>query len=336
MKRIVLVDGDIIAYRAGFAAEHTTYTLEYDGRTIEFPNKSSLNEYLKDIAENDPEAEYSWESNLSVEPLSHALSTVKHMLSNIQEAVKADGMLVFLSGSTNFRDSVATIKKYKANRDKTRKPIHHKDIVEYMRATHHAILSDGCEADDMLADVSAALTKLGYEPVICSLDKDLLQISGKYYDFVKNKRYQIDEVEAQRSLWRQVLSGDRTDNIPGIYGCGPSTAKAIIGGLESSIDMQVACVEKWTEYLKQENPKDKWWTAFDEVNHTITYTPYNEDKEITIAIGELLHELYMLLKVGEESENNAASEEASKQYLITRIPEQVRERAGIHLGKAWH
>lgn len=336
MKRIVLVDGDIIAYRAGFAAEHTTYTLEYDGRTIEFPNKSSLNEYLKDIAENDAEAEYSWESNLSVEPLNHVLSTVKRMLSNIQEAVKADGMLVFLSGPTNFRDSVATIKKYKANRDKTRKPIHHKDIVEYLRATHHAILSNGCEADDMLADVSAALTKLGYEPVVCSLDKDLLQIPGKYYDFVMNRRYQIDEVEARRSLWRQVLSGDSTDNIPGIYGCGPSTAKAIISELSSTLDMHVACVEKWAEYLSQENPKGKWWTTFDEVNRTITYKPYNEDTETTIYLEELLHELYTLLKVGEESENNASSEEASKQYLITRIPEQVRERAGIHLGKAWH
>ena len=107
----VLIDGDIIAYRCGFAAEKKHYKLTYKDagcdETRTFIGKTAMNDWLK---EHDPD-EYSWESELVVEPLHYCLSTVKHMINNIKSATKATSCIIYLSDKENFRDKVATIAK---------------------------------------------------------------------------------------------------------------------------------------------------------------------------------------------------------------------------------
>lgn len=68
---------------------------------------------------------------------------------------------------------------------------------------------------------------------IASTDKDLDQVSGEHYDFVKDVRYTVDPERGLRFFYFQLLTGDRTDNIIGIEGIGPVKAKAILERVQS-------------------------------------------------------------------------------------------------------
>ena len=79
------------------------------------------------------------------------------------------------------------------------------------------------------------LTSKGYEAVISSPDKDVLQqIPGKHYNYQKAEFVETTEKDAEKFLWKQVLMGDSTDGIPGIPGLGPKTADAIIDNMPKS------------------------------------------------------------------------------------------------------
>jgi len=91
----------------------------------------------------------------------------------------------------------------------------------------------GLEADDLLG----ILSKETYEgrehiPVIVSLDKDLDQLPGYHYNFVKKYLYFVTEEEGRLALYKQLLTGDSTDSIPGIKGLGKKTADKLLDPLK--------------------------------------------------------------------------------------------------------
>lgn len=294
----VLIDGDILAYRCGFAAEKKHYTLKYrcDGTDFEtrFVGKKAMNEFLKEQA--DGIDEYEWGSELVVEPLSYCLSTVKHMISNIKKACNAKACIIFLSDKDNYRNDIATIAKYKGNRDQTRKPIHHAEIMKYLDEHHDAVTRAGMEADDLLADTQVTYNAAGQDTAIASIDKDLLQIEGKHYDFVKEKFMLITPDTALRNLYEQMLKGDRTDNIPGIAGVGDVIAKKMLADYKTKEDMYEVVYEAWEDYLLGENPPE-WMDEYDEDTKTIRYHDWEGNKEYML-MDDLLNELKKLLTVG--------------------------------------
>jgi 5'-3' exonuclease len=75
------------------------------------------------------------------------------------------------------------------------------------------------EADDYLG------INQNESSIICSIDKDLLQVPGKHYNFVKKEFYEVDEETGFRNFYTQLLTGDTSDNIKGIAGIGPVKAK---------------------------------------------------------------------------------------------------------------
>ena len=58
-----------------------------------------------------------------------------------------------------------------------------------------------------------------------------MQIPGDHYNFVKKTHQFIDDDEAHLKLMLQCLTGDGTDNIPGIKGVGAKTAEKILKGI---------------------------------------------------------------------------------------------------------
>lgn len=132
----------------------------------------------------------------------------------------------------NFRHKYATSKGYKAKRPskpdwyKLWGPLVQKRLVEkwgFQRVPPEV------EADDMVASLSSKLRAYDNLNIItCGNDKDLHQIPGVFYDYKKNESWFIEEVDAVRSLYKQVLMGDTTDNIPGLKGYGKAKAEAIV------------------------------------------------------------------------------------------------------------
>ena len=132
---------------------------------------------------------------------------------------------VYLTGKGNFRRELT--ETYKANRPDNR-PKHWAAVRDYLVMQHKAVVCDGFEADDQLG---VDQDKTHGTTVICSIDKDLLQIPGKHYNFVKKVHQEVTHDQGLKALFIQSLVGDRSDNISGIGGIGPVKAEKALGGL---------------------------------------------------------------------------------------------------------
>lgn len=85
----------------------------------------------------------------------------------------------------------------------------------------------GLEADDLMGIASTSMTNT----VIITPDKDLLTIPGEHYNPRKKSREHTSWAEAEYRLAMQWLTGDSTDSIPGLPGCGPVKAEKILNPL---------------------------------------------------------------------------------------------------------
>ena len=139
------------------------------------------------------------------------------------EKTRADGMKLYLSNSDkNFRKEVATILPYKGQRT-SEKPHYWKQIRDFLLNHRGAILVDWIEADDAVS-IEQMDSDKDYDTVICSVDKDLNMIPGWHYNWRKDNFYWVDEITGIRSFYKQLLTGDKVDNILGLYGVGEKSS----------------------------------------------------------------------------------------------------------------
>jgi DNA polymerase I len=103
----------------------------------------------------------------------------------------------------------------------------------------------GFEADDIIASLAKVAAAAGMQVVICSSDKDLMQLCDgdvSVLDTMKNRRLGVAEVREKFGVPPEqvgdvlALMGDSVDNVPGVAGIGPKTASELInkfGSLEA-------------------------------------------------------------------------------------------------------
>ena len=161
--------------------------------------------------------------------------------SMLWEDLDAETYQGYLTGSGNFRNDIARTAPYKGNRTAP-KPKHLQFIRDYLVSAWDFKISEGEEADDAIA---IAHTESDYTTVIASIDKDFLQLPGKHWNFVKKEMTEVNEAEALLNFYRQVLTGDRVDNIIGLKGIGPVKADKILSERDSAAEMYTACVEAY-------------------------------------------------------------------------------------------
>jgi 5'-3' exonuclease len=149
-----------------------------------------------------------------------ALVRLNQYIDDILYKSKASDYKLYLTGSNNFRKTIYP--EYKANR-KAEKPKHFKALKDYMINFEQAILEEDQEADDAMGINQTDST------IICSIDKDLLMIPGRHYNFVKEQHVTITEDVGRRNFYRQLLMGDSTDNIPGLAKVGKVRAEKLLG-----------------------------------------------------------------------------------------------------------
>ena len=132
-------------------------------------------------------------------------------------------MRIYLSGEDNFRYKVGTTKPYKGNRATMVRPKYLNHCKDYLVKNYRAIKVHGFEADDGIAS-----DMIQNNAIHCGIDKDILQVPGDHYNYVKQEWQYISEEEAVIRLYRQILTGDNSDNIPGLPHVGEKTAEKII------------------------------------------------------------------------------------------------------------
>lgn len=148
----------------------------------------------------------------------------------------------FLTGTGNFRDTIAVTAGYKENRKKRERPEYLDGVRQYALQEWGFILSEGEEADDA---VGIAHTACGEEALIISEDKDLLQLPGRHFIPRKGEFVTISPLEGLRHFYTQVLTGDSTDNVIGIYRMGPVTAGKLLAPCKNALEMYAVCLEAY-------------------------------------------------------------------------------------------
>jgi 5'-3' exonuclease len=164
-----------------------------------------------------------------------ALHNVKSVMEHHTERF-SDNYRAFIYDGGNFRENIATLKKYKGNRDKLHKPKYYKEIKEYLVDRWKAELISGQESDDALG-IAQCSAPAG-STIICSNDKDMQMIPGYHYNWIKEEITFVNEEEADMMLFWQMLVGDSSDNIPGIDRIGAKTATKLLSECHSVQDAQ--------------------------------------------------------------------------------------------------
>lgn len=262
------LDGDILAFRSGFAAERSVWHLhvpsqDYVG-VFEYNReaKDKLDKLLPGKYSRVEGEDYKLFPERELEPLSHALNNVKTTVNFClrQCDLSEFDLVVCLSGGGDtFRHRLAKTRPYKGNRKAEHRPTYEREIKDFIRANYHTIVADDEEADDLMA---IGQTREGSEDsIIISLDKDLDQVPGLKYNWLHDVRYNVTPAQAHYNFHMQLMTGDSTDNIPGLPGIGPGKAAKALHGLETPEEQmdEVARMyqihsgkEDWEEYLVEQ------------------------------------------------------------------------------------
>ena len=224
-KKLVLIDGNSIAYRAFFALP---------------------------LLNNDKGIH------------TNAVYGFTMMLMKILEDEKPTHMLVaFDAGKTTFRHK--TFSEYKGGRQKTPPELSEqfpfiRELLDAYRISRYEL--ENYEADDIIGTLSLRAEKEGFEVKVISGDKDLTQLTSPHTT-VGITRKGITDIEEytpehvmekygltpEQIIDMKGLMGDQSDNIPGVPGVGEKTAIKLL--------KEFSTVEGLLESLEQVNGKLK-------------------------------------------------------------------------------
>jgi len=175
----------------------------------------------------------------------NALHGFVRMISALRKEFAPDVLaVVFDHGGSSFRS--ALFPGYKAQR-----PPPPEDLIPQIPLVRQATVAlglpsielAGIEADDIIATYAVMAQKAGQRVIIVSSDKDLMQLVDVgdetrpailCYDTMKGKVIGPEAVEEKFGVGpRQLgdllaLTGDSSDNIPGVPGIGPKTAATLL------------------------------------------------------------------------------------------------------------
>lgn len=207
-----IIDGDILRYEVGFAAETGWRAIK-----------------------EDPEA---------LPPFDYVRDMLNQRIGYIKGATRCFQSTIYITEGRTFREDIATVKPYKGTRAEN-KPWHYKNLTVYIQDVLGARVVTDIEADDAMAidHVNSA-----DETVLCSRDKDLRQVPGEFFSWELGRQPELQTFVTQLGYLNldkdnkplklsgagyqffasQVLTGDIVDNIPGLPKYGPAAAFKLI------------------------------------------------------------------------------------------------------------
>jgi DNA polymerase-1 len=179
-----------------------------------------------------------------------ALYVFSRMLMRLEEDNQPKRMAVVFDSKSGRNFRAEMFPDYKAHRKEA--PEELSVQMEYFPKIVHGLgwpclAIPGVEADDVIATLATRAREKGWEVVIYSADKDIMQLIGDgvtMIDALHQKTYTREEVIKKMGVPPEqipdflALVGDTSDNIPGLKGCGDKTAASLLaqyGSLENLI-----------------------------------------------------------------------------------------------------
>lgn len=206
------------------------------------------------------------QSKEEVKPAEMVVTWVDNIINDMKTKLQSDKVECFLTrpGKTNFRYNRATLLPYKGNRTDASRPVLYVDIYNHIITSYKTFEAIDCEADDLMGLRHTE----GCDTIICTIDKDLRMLPGKYYNFVEDTLETLDDygnlqlVNNNRKLigeglmwfYAQMLLGDRVDNIPGISGVGVVATHRLLHKCKTEDELFKVV---WKQYLRYYRTKKK-------------------------------------------------------------------------------
>lgn len=191
MKKTIIVDGDIVAYKSAIQSEVDTH---WGDGFWTLHAEETQGKYL-----------------------------VASEIEDLKEKLGADKVIVALTDKNNFRKDV--LPTYKDNRKQKRKPILLSPLRKFLIDEYQAIIYPNLEADDVMGILATKPSK-GERKIICSIDKDLRQIPGHLYNGESLTKYTKKHCDWWHMV--QTLTGDAVDGFSGCPSIGKVTAQKIL------------------------------------------------------------------------------------------------------------
>ena len=189
--KLLLIDGDMLLYKAACAAEQE---MRWDDNT------------------------WTLQTNMV-----EAKAEADRNIDTISKALKSKKIKVFFSPSRTFRHDMWPA--YKANRKDKRKPLGIGELRDWMMKEYDSVMYPRIEADDAIGIWATEDPK---NRVAVSGDKDFGTLPIHWYNHLKDVLRIVTEEEADHFHLVQSLMGDTTDGFGGLKGCGPMTAKKLL------------------------------------------------------------------------------------------------------------
>lgn len=200
------------------------------------------------------------------------------------------------------------------------------------------------EADDVLGTLAKKAAAEGYDVVLVSADKDLMQLVGPHVSLMHTGRDKVYDpklveedfgVPPEQVVEVLALMGDASDNVPGVPGVGAKGAQALVreyGTVEALLDRAAEVSRKSYRESLQEN-RDQALLSKELVTiHTnldIDFDP--EDLHHDPPDREALRDLFTELEffsLAEELGRSAAAEEEIPEAEEVLDPDTWTERVG--------
>ena len=176
--------------------------------------------------------------------------------------------LIFSGKGEKIRNSFDKESIYKEQRAKAKKPVYIAEMLEEIISNYEfsggfvtlSALSTRAswgEADDFVSCMAWNNIESSFPYMIAGCDKDLLQIPGLHYNYLKKTTKEISPEEANRNFFIQLLMGDVADSVPGLKGIGHKRATYILGGLNTPEDMYEAVENAYINHYNNDFTTDE-------------------------------------------------------------------------------
>ncbi|HSI66546.1 MAG TPA: DNA polymerase I [Planococcus sp. (in: firmicutes)] len=315
-KKILLLDGNSLAYRAFFALplltnEHGIHTNAVYGFTM--------------------------------------------MLQRVLEEEQPTHMIVaFDAGKSTFRNE--TFSDYKGGRQKTPPELSEqfpylRKLIDAYQIKHYEL--PNYEADDIIGTLSLQAEKEGDEVIVISGDKDMTQLaSASTTVYITRKgitdieKYTVDHIKEKYGLTplqiidMKGLMGDSSDNIPGVPGVGEKTALKLLAA-HNSVEGVYEAIEEQKGKLKEKLQNNKELAFISKQLATI-----ERNAPVEIALDELAYSgpdqdelvkiwnelsFKTLLQKMEYTKEETVKEDLKFEVLSKIDPEILEDEMAVHL-----
>lgn len=179
--RLLIVDGDLVAYRHAAAAETRTIIAKHlkSSREKEFKTRTEMKKFLADKNIEFKQEDYEITDHQHPVDVSFAISTVNASIEKLLENTWCDELEIYIGSGKTFRHSLPLPSPYKDNREDMLKPVHLTAVRNHLKRKYKAkVVDNGMEVDDVVTIRSYECLQNDQEAVLASVDKDSYQCQG--------------------------------------------------------------------------------------------------------------------------------------------------------------